>query len=358
MEPLNKSSSDYVHPVEVTVRMHELNSDGSARITRCTAGSTKWGCTAYCDNNDNNGDLWNSCSPETTKSYPFNIPTVTVSIEGNSSEPYNRYLRDVVPEEIAIRKASQGNVSLSSMKAQAIAARTYAYWRMEHDYLDNSNSRQVFVPYYYDTLTLAQQQRVDEAVNDMWYLTLPGDTEPIDALYGADNGAVTSPGNRSYLKSISDTISIAYGQPIGTENGGMSSKGASRWGFGHTSSRGPVAVGDPNYPHDSDGLGDFWSVRWDEAAQILTHYYTGIHIRDAANNDQQLTPDYRWNLLDVSWAEARCPDIIPENGVCTGTFLIQNTGIITWDAGYTSFAYHSSIPSPKIGEKQHLRQLG
>jgi len=259
----------------VTVTMFELSPTGASTGQTCTSGSTKWGCTAYCDNNDN-GMLWNSCSPEATKSYPFSIPTVTVSIEGNSSTPYDRYLRDVVPEELAIRKASQGNTPLSSMKAQAIAARTYAYWRMEHDYLDNSNSRQVFVPYYYDTLTPAQQQRVDEAVNDVWYLTLPGNTEPIDALYGADNGAVTSPGYRSYLKSISDTISIAYGQPIGTGNGGMSSKGTSRWGFGHTSSRGPVAVGDPNYPHDSHGLGDFWSVHWDEAAQILT-CHTSIH---------------------------------------------------------------------------------
>ena len=317
----------------VTVTMFELFPTGVSTGQTCTSGSTKWGCTAYCDNDDN-GVLWSSCSPETTKSYPFNIPTVTVSIEGNSSVPYNRYLRDVVPEELGIKKASQGNVPLSSVKAQAIAARTYAYWRTEYDYLDNSASRQVFVPYYYDTLNTEQQQRVDEAVGDIWYMTLPGSTDPIDALYGADNGATTSPGYRSYLKSISDTISVAYGQPVGTGNGGMSSKGASRWGFGHTSSRGPVAVSGLNYPHDSDGLGDFWSVRWDEAAQILTHYYTGIHIQNAVNGNQQLTPDYRWNLLDVSWAEAGCPDVIPENSVCTGTFLIQNTGVTAWNTGH------------------------
>jgi len=69
---------------------------------------------------------------------------------------------------------------------------------------------------------------VNEAVSDVWYMTLPNSTDPIDALYGADNGATTSQGYTSYLKSVPDPISAAYGSPNGTLNGGMSSRGASR----------------------------------------------------------------------------------------------------------------------------------
>jgi hypothetical protein len=85
----------------------------------------------------------------------------------------------------------------------------------------------------------------------------------------------------------------------------MSSKGASRWGFGHTSSRGAVAESNLLYPHDSGGYGDFWSARWDSAFQILTHYYTGIDIRDA--NGNIVTPEYRWNPLKVNWGSGVNP---------------------------------------------------
>jgi len=206
-------------------------------------------------------------------------------------------------EEVAITMSSRGNKPLPTVKAQAIAARTYVYFRHGLT-INNSTQYQVFVPYYFDTLTSAQQQRVDEAVSDVWYMTLPNSTDPIDALYGADNGATTLQGSTSYLKSVPDPISAAYGSPNGTLNGGMSSRGASRWGFGHTSSRGPDYETSPNYPHDSNGDGDFWSVRYDWARQILTHYYTGIHIRDASGTI--LTPAYRWVPLSVTWSED-CP---------------------------------------------------
>ncbi|MEZ4712193.1 MAG: hypothetical protein R3A44_33705 [Caldilineaceae bacterium] len=124
----------------------------------------------------------------------------------------------------------------------------------------------------------------------------------------------------------------------------MSSKGASRWSYGHTSSRGPVASDHPYYPHDDGNNGDFWSVHWDDALQILTHYYTGIHIRDANDNNRIVTPAKRWVPLEMAWPT--------ENGgqpqqVCSGSTLtlnvvIQNTGTETWsDNGSLYFWFHS-----------------
>lgn len=312
----------FVPPTSATVHMYRLNPDGSLppsnQRVSCSPGDQHWGCTAI--TND----------PQYV--YPFSSNPVTVDIGGNNpGDPqhgidYNRYLRDVVPEEVAIRVSSRGNKPLSTVKAQAIAARTYVYFRHSLT-INNSTQYQVFVPYYYDTLTSAQQQRVDEAVSDVWYMTLPNSTDPIDALYGADNGATTSQGSTSYLKSVPDPISAAYGSPNGTLNGGMSSRGASRWGFGHTSSRGPDYETSPNYPHDSNGDGNFWSVRYNSAKQILTHYYTGIHIRDT--NGTILTPNWRWNPLSVVWT-GNCPPIMQAGDTCTAFFRIQNSGVTTW----------------------------
>jgi len=140
--------------------MYELNSDGSSTGLKCSnshGNLTHWGCTAILN--------------DPQHAYPFSSNPVTVDIEGNDpGDPqhgfnYNRYLRDVVPEEIAIKMSSRGNKPLSTVKAQAIAARTYVYFRHGLT-INNSAQYQVFVPYYYDTLTLAQQQRVDEAASE------------------------------------------------------------------------------------------------------------------------------------------------------------------------------------------------
>ena len=299
----------------------------------CSTGNIHWGCTAIADPHH---------------AYPFSSNPVTVDIEGNDpGDPqqgvdYNRYLRDVVPEEVAITVSSRGNKPLSTVKAQAVAARTYVYFRHSST-INNSAQYQVFVPYYYDTLTSAQQQRVNEAVSDVWYMTLPNSTDPIDALYGADNGATTSQGYTSYLKSVPDPISAAYGSPNGTLNGGMSSRGASRWGFGHTSSRGPDYETSSNYPHDSNGDGDFWSVRYNRAEQILVHYYTGVHIRDASNNNTLLTPSYRWNPLSINWGTPdNRPPIMYHGRSYPVTVQVQNTSTYDWPINGQSSAlfYH------------------
>lgn len=222
-----------------------------------------------------------------------------------------------------------GQQTLSAVEAQAIAARTYIYQRMEYigqyGTPNNSTLFQVFVPYHYDTLTDAQKARVQAATAARVYMTEASSTYPIEALYGADNPGSTAQGNRPYLKSVPDPISAAYGSWDGTGNGGMSSKGASRWSFGHTSSWGPVAVDDPNYPHDVNGLGDFWSVYFAEAAQILTHYYTGVHLRDAESL-AVFTPNYRWNPLQITWSGS-CPPLMNHGQSCMATISRYRTPV-------------------------------
>ncbi len=152
----------FVPLTSVTVHMYRLNPDGSLppsnQRVSCSTGDQHWGCTAMTN--------------DPQHAYPFSSNPVTVDIEGNDpGDPqhgvdYNRYLRDVVPEEVAITVSSRGNKPLSTVKAQAIAARTYVYFRHSST-INNSAQYQVFVPYYYDTLTSAQQQRVDEAVSDV-----------------------------------------------------------------------------------------------------------------------------------------------------------------------------------------------
>jgi hypothetical protein len=308
----------YQTPDVATITMFVLNSDGSKQIpealcTSSTAARQSYGCTAYI------GDA--------AHSYPFgNDSTVTVGIESHFTDGTQQgYLHNIVPVEIALTVSSQGNKPLSSVQAQAIAARTFTSYHIQAgSVINNSNEYHVYVPYTYDRLTPEQQDVVNRAVQDRVYLTTANNADAIRAHYGADNAGYTTDGGESYLKSVADPISALYGAPIGTDYGGMSSRGASRWGFGHTSSRGPVAESDPLYPHDNQGNGDFWSVRYDNSHQILVHYYTAIHVRNA--NQNILTPPYRWNPLTIEGV----PAVIDLDTPPVIMVQVQNTGVQTW----------------------------
>lgn len=118
------SQQSFSVPTTITVKMYQLNDNGSRTSFLCTAANDNlesWGCTAITNDSQH--------------AYPFSSNPVTVDIESNDpGDPqhgvdYNRYLRDVVPEEVAITVSSRGNKPLSTVKAQAIAARTYVYFR-------------------------------------------------------------------------------------------------------------------------------------------------------------------------------------------------------------------------------------
>jgi len=321
-------------PAEIKLEMYALRDDGSINFRdysdpHCSStGGTQlaYGCTWY-DGRDAVGNR--------EEIYPFSNHEIEIGYEGEMRNGFQQgYLHNVVPHEIAIEVSSQDNKALSALQAQAIAARTFAYYEtfapLDPDVtkrIDNSATKQVYIPFRYDALSIAQQQRVGGAVAGGYYMTLPGGLLPIQAHYGMDNDEWTA----SYLKSVYDPINAAYGLDKGTGWGGMSSKGASRWGFGHTSSWGPVARDDPNYPHDINGDGDFWSASYDHAVQILTHYYTGIHLRDAS--DAIVTPAYRWLPLKVDWESGlfEPPEImLPGESYTITSLVLQNAGAVDW----------------------------
>jgi peptidoglycan hydrolase-like amidase len=102
----------------------------------------------------------------------------------------------------------------SSVRAQAIAARTYAYYQINiYGTLNNSNQRQVYIPYRYDGLSTAHKAVIDQALTGQVYLSLPGITDPIAAFFSDDNDVWTDQGGTSYLKSVYDCQFSPYNVP-------------------------------------------------------------------------------------------------------------------------------------------------
>ena len=382
--------AQYAPPTNVTLTMYQLDESlggakGNPPVT-CTKDikniAESFGCTA---------DKGNP-----TRAYPFNSSTITISIDGidgiDNTQYAVPYLWDVVAREYGLN-SSQGSKPAAGIQAQAIAARTYIYDRIQSGFpADNSASGyQAYLPYAYEAEggDRLHQATMIAAMKDRYFMTPSADApstthdesiNPIAAFFGADNLVTTTHGTpegftlaatTNYLTSVDDPINAAYGCWLGDSNsdgvanhpdefpnsnahiacgtpfGGMSSKGASRWSFGHTSSRGPVPSSHPNYPHDDSSLGDFWSVSWQESFQILTHYYTGIHIRDANDNNTILTPAYRWNPLSIEWLGTG-PSFVCEGDSTKIRVLIQNTGTEPWDLnGAFRFDYDlENVPGP------------
>ena len=372
------AQNSFTVPTQVTVRMYVLDRDSGAKIQPerlCDKNdsevSTLYGCTAF-QGNDNYAYPFDTSSPQIVIDGPVIVDTNNNGDYSddavNAYTPQQRYLWDVVAQEYGLHLGSQGNKPLAGVAAQTIATRTYLYQRIldaqSYAPIDNSAQFHVFVPYSYEFLLTqpAQRNRLLAAMKDRYYLTPPTNDFPITALYGADNGASTLAGategtgetlvGNGYNPRlrIDDPISAAYGTVDGTGYGGMSSKGVSRWSFGHTSSRGPAAATDPNYPHDADGYGDFWNVRWEDARQILTHYYTNIHIRDANAGNARKTPIYRWAPLQITWSttDGQAPTTLCIGTVTPVVAWIQNTGTETWASGGSITFSYREFPGQQV----------
>ena len=294
-----------------------------------------WGCTWF--------DQFRYPSDQ-VRPYPYTNNPATVSIETD-------YLLDVVPREMPVDPFHP-----TAIQAQAVAARSYAYWHIRQgSTINNSTQFQVFVPYAFEALNpttfpdnpsdpcassnLNRYQRiVCGAVARRHYIaygTYPNDDLPAFTEFFADIPYRTVRGGHPYLKAVDDPISShpelveycnRYPQYCG-HGRGMSQKGAGRW-----------ARGNRSFNMNRD-LGA-WSVRWERAEQILVHYYTGVHIRDAANNNALLTPSYRWNPLQINWGTPdNRPPAMVHGGMYPIAVKVQNTGVADWTCGYPHFSY-------------------
>jgi hypothetical protein len=149
------NAQSYTPPTHITVEMYAFDPESRVVLGLCesstdvTQQDSRPGCTAF--------------SGHPNLRYPFASNPATVQIDGTA--PEDRYLLDVVPQEM-----SPGTHLLPALQAQAIAARTYAFWHIRTDgetpgAINNLEDYQVFIPRTYDRLTTADQQRlVDAAV--------------------------------------------------------------------------------------------------------------------------------------------------------------------------------------------------
>lgn len=327
--PPVRSTLVYTPPAEITLHVYQLTLGGARRqpYTLCEPGSTAWGCTVFCD------ELDFPCVRTTTLPYPYASNPITIPIESD-------YLLDVIPLEMGTYYHA------TALIAQAAAARSYAY-RAIYDgrSINNSTAFQAFIPYKFESLPTAsfpdnpenpcaasnlnaRQHTICDAVAPGYYIaydSTPEEYIPAFAEFSADAWLRTVNGGRVYLCSVEDPISSGCDANDYGHQRGMSQEGASRWARGNRCSY--------------SGVGnDPWSVRWDDARQILTHYYTGIQLRD--NAGARLTPDYRWAPLEIDWRSGSVsPPLLQPAETRLVTFTVQNTGVLTW-TGQVALAYH------------------
>ncbi|MDQ7029180.1 MAG: SpoIID/LytB domain-containing protein [Ardenticatenia bacterium] len=315
--------------------MYWLTPGGARRepYTLCTSDHTAWGCTAFCD------ESGYPCDWSQTIAYPYATNPATVPIETD-------YLLDVLPQEMGTYYHP------IALQAQAIAARTYAYWHINQgSTINNSTSFQTFIPYKFESLTPAtfpdnpddpcassnlnaNQRIICNAVAPRHYISYNGDLPAFTEFTGdVFDHTISHPQQDTlypYLLGVDNPISTACDANDYGHRRGMSQEGASRWARGNQCSYA--------------GTGDMpWSVRWERAEQILLHYYTGVHIRDADHGNARLTPSYRWNPLSIDWGTPdNRPPIMYHGQVYNITVQVQNTSIYDWPLNGQSWAlsYH------------------
>ncbi len=155
--------------------------------------------------------------------------------------PFEEYLRHVVPAEVPALWPQ------AVVRAQAIAARTYAWYQVLQGRPDFDVTDWIDYQVMCDATHPASDAAV--AATRGQYLAYQG--QPILAQYGADNGHPTQDGGLPYLRAVPDPVSLGY--PRRGHGHGMSQWGAYRW---------------------------VTRYGWDDL-QLLTHYYSNIEVRHA-----------------------------------------------------------------------------
>lgn len=224
--------------------------------------------------------------------------------------------------------------------------------------LNNSTQYQAFIPYKFNTrnpeypgstcglpapLINNKQQKLCDAVAPRYYIS---NIEKGD--YPAQANHFSDVPYRTDDASFDDPSLISVEDPISTEEDpcpasereslnhyGLSQKGVNRWARGNRCAA---------------GAGDPWSVQWTTAEQILFHYFTGVQLRDADNDKKIISPDWRWNPLDIRWDNV--PDYQPPSLRAGNTYRVgiqlQNTGIDYWIC-------QGSAPQPPGSSQFYLR---
>ncbi len=267
------------YPPTVEVEMHELDSDGTRLPYLCTPGNTNFGCSAYCRNFG--VDTCEYGHP--AMGYPYSTSTINLPIG-------SYYLLDVLSQEMNPWIYDEP----AALHAQAIAARSYVGWNINNisAAINNSTDYQVFVPYKFDSLNPSATPLEPNttapcfasSLNDYQLLACAAiasgnyiareDNNPYNlpafAEFTSDVKTAThnhpQVGTFPYLAAVNDPVSTACdSKDNGVNLAGMSQMGANRWARGHECSRPGAPVEPGNIP------GATWSVRWNNAEQILFH---------------------------------------------------------------------------------------
>ena len=207
------SFNQFVRPSTIKLEMYALTSDGVVDDViftdpHCSStGATRlaYGCTYFHDkpNQDNERqEVYPFTSYKIEIGYESETKRVTLS-NGSQDDIQLGYLHNVVAQEMG-----EGS-PLSSYTAQAIAARTYAYYQTNGTIrINNSSSKQVYVPYRFEGMGGAtpalRQLKLHNAITSSHslYMTLSDSTQPIVAYFGQDNDEYTTNGTLSHLIGI------------------------------------------------------------------------------------------------------------------------------------------------------------
>lgn len=128
--PTGRPLLSYTPEPNISIDMYELRGNGFKTKTQCAPGSKKFGCTAFCNNTEPEYGEWCK-SGDPIIPYPYPSSTIIVPVQ-------TYYLLDVLQGEMRLEMFPIP----VALRAQAIAARSYAWWQYENVELpiNNSNS--------------------------------------------------------------------------------------------------------------------------------------------------------------------------------------------------------------------------
>lgn len=170
--------------------------------------------------------------------------------------PFEEYVKRVVPYEVFPSWPAE------TLKAQAVAARTYGWFQYLKDPNNTTNPYHVtdWVDYQYmcDDTFPATNQAVDDTAGE--YLAYNG--QMIVAMFSAENASPTKTNtNVNYLQAVDDPVS--FGQTRNGHGYGMGQWGAQRWAAWHN-----------------------WSYQ-----AILRHYYSNVTLEEAGTPTGSAPPN-------------------------------------------------------------------